>query len=318
MRRLLVWSSIGIGLVASTSCRPKGSDKTPTIERTSVGNYVIRHPNFEGHLDPKSNRDGTKWPLKLEYSGLPDKSALVLEGKPIAIIRGSGEIPTSVDLGGMIGDAPIGVLTSNQRIPVNVPFELSFWSGRQKVSATMTDVNVWLELSQCIRNPPCPFSSDGPPNAKPNIVHIKRAETMGQTIIGSPGRLKDIDWIAVSSSEPEVDGRKCAMQKIEHNPVKLTDEHTLKRETERITIFDRRSGAKLHTRDLVGPDRCPIVTEIKLTGPKSGLRSEVEPSARDLLFKELRGEAPPGSSSSSSGAGSGAPASRAKSNKHGK
>ena len=38
----------------------------------------------------------------------------------------NGTIPTSVDLGGMIGDAPIGVLTSNQRIPVNVPFELSF------------------------------------------------------------------------------------------------------------------------------------------------------------------------------------------------
>ena len=127
---------------------------------------------------------------------------------------------------------------------------------------------------------------------------------MGQTIIGSPAHLKDIDWIAVSSSEPEVDGRKCSMQKMQNNPVKLTDEHILKRETERITIFDRRSGAKLQTRDLVAPDRCPIVAEIKLTGPKSGLRSEVEPSARDLLFKELRGEAPPGSSSSSASSSS--------------
>ena len=154
MKRLFLFAVV----LAIAACRPKGSDKAPAMERTSVGNYVIRHPNFEGHLDPKSNREGTKWPLQFEYSGLPDKSALVLEGKAIPI-RGSGVIPTSVDLGGMIGDAPIGVLTSNQRIPVNVPFELSFWSDRQKVSATRTDVNVWLELSQCIRNPPCPFSS---------------------------------------------------------------------------------------------------------------------------------------------------------------
>ena len=78
------------------------------------------------------------------------------------------------------------------------------------------------------------------------------------------------------------------------------DEFTLKRETERITVYDRRSGAKLHTRDITGPDVCPSYADIKMSGDKAGLRSPVLPPSRDAFFKELRGEAPPAAPSSSS------------------
>jgi hypothetical protein len=40
------------------ACGPKGSNKPATIEKTSTGNFVIRHPNFEGHLDPKFVHEG--------------------------------------------------------------------------------------------------------------------------------------------------------------------------------------------------------------------------------------------------------------------
>jgi hypothetical protein len=296
MRRV-PFVAVAVALAATTACRPKGSDKKPTVEQGSLDDILIKHPTFiEARLTPKATHDGSKWPLKLEYSSMPDKTAIVIEGRTIPLKRGSGDVPTSIDLATSIGDAPIGTITGGAPpIPVNVPFELTFFDKRQKVTHVITQMRVWLELRSCLYTPPCAFPNDAAPNPKANIIHFAKGDSLGAKQIGSATKVREIDWVALSGATDPIDGKKCKMKRFEPGSTThdLTDEHVLKREAERITVYDRRSGAKLHERTLLADDRCPLVADIKLTGPNAGLRSELTDADRERVFKELRGDPPP-------------------------
>jgi hypothetical protein len=299
MKRLF----LAVLVVCASSCRPKGSGTTPTITEATGDEIIIKHPTFfEARIAPKATRDGAKWSAKLEYSTFPEKAAIVVEGKTISLKRGSGEVPTSVDLSSSIGDAPIGILTGGvSAVPLNLPVELTFFDKRQKVSHVFKSVRVLLELRSCLYTPPCAFPNDAPPpnpnaNAKPNIIHFAKSDAYsGARAYGSPSKVRDIDWVALSGETDPIDGKKCKMKRFDPGSAvhELESEHVLKRSAERITVYDRRTGAKLRERTLVADDRCPLVADIKLTGANAGLHSELTDGDRERLFKELRGESIP-------------------------
>lgn len=289
-------------LAALAACAPKGSGTPPTLSTTSLGAVVIKHPTFEAHLDPKVVRDGTKTVVKLVYSGFPDKSSMVLDGKTVALARVGGDVTTATDLTRSIGDAPIAALTAAAPVATNIPFELAFFDGRQKLSSAIASVRPWQELRRCLRRPPCTFASDGPPNAKANIVVYTSDPNGSETLVGAPSRVRDIDWVATIEETKPVAGKTCKMQRMSNTA--LTDELTLQRVGERVTVVDRRSGATVGTKELTGPDRCPLSAEVKFDGPGAGLRSPVDEADRTRWFAELRGEATPAAAASAGGASS--------------
>jgi hypothetical protein len=295
MKKLLCLPAFALVL----ACGPKGSNKPATIQTTSTGDILVKHPNFEGHLSAKVDHEASKFLVKLSYSGFPDKSAITFNGKTLPIERVGGELATDIDLTPTIGDAPVSALTGATPISISVPFELTFFDKRQKVSSILTMVRPWLELRSCMTSPPCTFPTDTAPNAKPNILVITKADTLGEKIYGAPTKVRDLDWIAFVAATDPVTGQKCKMKALDGVTPGLSEEHALKREAEHITVRDRRTGALLHTRDLIAEDKCPFYADIKMDGPDAGLRAKISDGERNRLFGELRGDITPAPSATS-------------------
>ncbi len=288
-RGVAVFAFFSLALSLPACDRLTGGPK-PTMTTAGPATEFNVPGKMSARLEPKiAYVAGKGLRLAFNYTGFPQDAALEIAGKSQPLDR-TGSIEDAADVGALAATMKRDDVTIKPGVPVRVTFA----KGKYAFDIAIPELVAAIALRDCLRavdeKTPCAFPGEGAPSAKPNIAYVPADSLSSMMWAGSASVVRDIDWVAVPRALEPRTGQKCRMSRLE-TAAHVEDTFDLSLAREEVTLFDRRTGAKKQTKELIAPDRCPGAAMVDLADTKSALKSEISDTQREQLLAQFRGEA---------------------------